>query len=146
VAGAGFHGTQLGSADDVWVPLISYTMMNASANGRSAIPATVGLIGRLASGVSIRQAQAEMETIARRLPSVIAAKSPHLHVTLTPYSMTAFGGIAQAGPQFLAVFSVVTMLTLGPLARRRECSQNGQIFRGKGTKGSGAKGKERSFP
>jgi len=68
VAPASFRGTEVGMAPDVWVPM----MMQAQAlPGRDFLtPRDVGwlrVVGRLKPGVSVAQAQAEMETLGAQL-------------------------------------------------------------------------------
>src|SRR5207247_2682101 len=65
-------------------------------------------------GVSFRQAQTELATIAARLQAVYRDANKGKSILLFPYSATAAGDsvIAQRGPAFLAIFSVITALTL----------------------------------
>src|SRR6185312_14816970 len=72
------------------------------------------MIGRLAPGVSMSEAQAELATIAQRLPRPPHDTARHRTIQLFPYSATAAGDslVAQRGPWFLALFSIVTALTL----------------------------------
>src|SRR5919198_1920088 len=72
------------------------------------------MIGRLAPGVSLSQAQAELTTIAQQLPREPGDAARQRTIQLFPYSATAAGDSlgAQRGPWFLAMFSIVTALTL----------------------------------
>src|SRR5919198_1378451 len=72
------------------------------------------MIGRLAPGVSLSQAQAELTTIAQQLPREPGDAARQRTIQLFPYSATAAGDslVAQRGPWFLAMFSIVTALTL----------------------------------
>jgi predicted permease len=71
----------------------------------------VDIIGRLAPGASVAAAQSDLSTIQRRLelayPGVERAP-----VEVVPYTATAGGVIPAAAPRFLAVFSIVTLLTV----------------------------------
>jgi hypothetical protein len=66
VAPAGFSGLHVGSSPQLWIPLSSET--DESARGRR----TLRLIGRLQAGVSLEQAQAELNAIA----NVLADRAP----------------------------------------------------------------------
>ena len=67
VAPERFQGLWLGERSDVWVPLVAYS--RASGQGRLLEERTGGpfaMVGRLAPGVSLREAQSELSTIAAR--------------------------------------------------------------------------------
>src|SRR5713101_3466472 len=72
------------------------------------------MVGRLAPGISLSQAQAEFDALSRRLEGAHPETNKNKKVVLFPYSATAAGDslVAQQGPRFLAIFSVVTLLTL----------------------------------
>ena len=72
------------------------------------------MVGRLAPGVALSQARAEFDAISRQLQTADPDHNKKKRVVLFPYSATGAGDspIAQQGPRFLAIFSVVTMLTL----------------------------------
>jgi putative ABC transport system permease protein len=146
-----FQGATIGESADLWVPLASYARIRQRTEGlddwsnRAVVP-----IGKLAPHVSFDQAQAEIRVIAERLeredPKVFDGNT----VELTTYSMLGTGSpIHQLAPRFMAVFSVVTGLTLmivcanvanlmlaRSIARRREIgirlalgASRGRIFR-----------------
>ena len=73
--------------------------------------ASVDLVGRLAAGRSVSEAQAEFSTIEARLR--LSDPSIERHpVSVVRYAGTA-GGVAPAiMPAFLALFSIVTLLTV----------------------------------
>ena len=115
VAPARFQGLWLGERSDVWVPLVAY----ARGRGQSRLledrtGGPFAMIGRLAPGVSLREAQSELSTIAARLQTAYPDANKRKAIAVFPYSATAAGDsmIAQRGPQFLALFSVITVLTL----------------------------------
>ena len=115
VAPARFQGLWLGERSDVWVPLVAY----ARGRGQSRLlqdrtGGPFAMVGRLAPGVSLREAQSELSTIAARLQTAYPDANKKKTIAIFPYSATAAGDsmIAQRGPQFLAVFSVITALTL----------------------------------
>ncbi len=115
VAPARFQGLWLGERSDVWVPLVAYSRGHAQSRlleDRTGGP--FAMIGRLAPGVSLREAQSELSTIAARLQTAYPDANKTKAIAVFPYSATAAGDsmIAQRGPQFLALFSVITVLTL----------------------------------
>jgi len=68
VAPAGFRGTEVGMAPDVWVPMMMQAQAMPGTNWLT--PRDVGwlrVVGRLKPGVSVAQAQAEMETLGAQL-------------------------------------------------------------------------------
>jgi predicted permease len=114
VAPPWFHGAWLGEMFDVWLPFSSYPQVVRSTRGVSdgRHDAPVLIAGRLQPGVSRAEAQAEVATIDGRIQ--MATRKSIERLTLVPYSATAGGNslVATQGGRFLAVFSVVTVLTL----------------------------------
>jgi len=115
VAPPGFQGVWLGERSDVWVPLVAYARVRGQARGlqqRSGGP--LAMIGRLAPGASLTEARAELSTIAARLQASYPEANKGKAISLFRYSATAAGDslLAQRGPQFLAIFQIVTALTL----------------------------------
>jgi predicted permease len=115
VAPAQFHGVWLGERSDVWVPLVAYARVRGQVRAledRAGGP--FAMLGRLAPGVSVREAQTELSTIAARLQAAYPAANTRKAIVVFPYSVTAAGDsiVAQRGPQFLAIFSIITALTL----------------------------------
>ncbi len=115
IAPARFQGLWLGERSDVWVPLVAYSRGHAQSRlleERTGGP--FAMVGRLAPGVSLREAQSELSTIAARLQTAYPDANKRKAIAVFPYSATAAGDsmIAQRGPQFLALFSVITALTL----------------------------------
>jgi predicted permease len=110
-----FQGVWLGERSDVWVPLVAYA--HVRGQGRLLEERAGGpfaMLGRLAPGASLREAQSELATIAARLQAAYPDANKRKTIVVFPYSATAAGDspIAQRGPQFLAIFSIVTALTL----------------------------------
>ena len=115
VAPPGFQGVWLGERSDVWIPLVAYARVRGQARGleqRAGGP--LAMIGRLAPGSSLREARAELSTIAARLQASYPDANKGKTISLFPYSATAAGDslLAQRGPQFLAIFQIITALTL----------------------------------
>jgi putative ABC transport system permease protein len=103
VAPPGFSGLALSETSDIWIP------------GGTRRPIddddVMAMIGRLAEGASISQVRAEFAT----LQSQLRAASPSVRrdpLLVTPYAAAAGGVIAMFERQILAVFSIVTLLTL----------------------------------
>lgn len=115
VAPPGFQGVWLGERSDVWVPLVAYARVRGQARGleqRAGGP--LAMIGRLEPGSSLREARAELSTIAVRLQTAYPDANKGKTISVFPYSATAAGDslLAQRGPQFLAIFQIITALTL----------------------------------
>ena len=109
-----FRGMGLTERSDVWLPLLAFWQGVMPDDARAVADrsiATVDLVGRLAPGRSVSEAQAEFSTIEARLR--LADPSIERHpVSVVRYTGTA-GGVAPAiMPAFLALFSIVTLLTV----------------------------------
>jgi predicted permease len=114
VAAPPFRGAFIGESLDVWVALVPF----ARATGEepellNRSESSVTVTGRLAPGVSLREANAELTGIWTRLRSTY----PDLdrsNITLVPYSAVAGGGsgLDRQGDRVLAIFSIVTLLTV----------------------------------
>ncbi len=115
VAPPGFQGVWLAERSDVWVPIVAYA--GARGAGRAVQDRTWGaiaMLGRLAPGAAMSDARSELATIAARLESTYPESNKGKTITPYPYSVTAAGDslIAQRGMQFLAIFQIITALTL----------------------------------
>ena len=115
VAPPQFRGAVFGEGADVWMPLAAY----AEAEGQQTTLSDrrdqrAAMIGRLAPGVSLSSAQAELTAIAQQLPRPPGDRSRRRTIQLFRYSGTAAGDslVAQRGPWFLAMFSIITAVTL----------------------------------
>jgi predicted permease len=109
-----FRGTGLTERSDVWLPLLAFLQGVMPDDPRAATnrnAALVDLVGRLAPGRRVSEAQAEFSTIEARLR--LSDPSIERHpVSVVRYAGTA-GGVAPAMlPAFLALFSIVTLLTV----------------------------------
>lgn len=115
VVAAPFRGSLFVPPADVWIPLNA--ALTTQSGGRPQPNRTdigVGMVGRLAPGVSIAQAHAELTA----LWSLAQANHPdlprHMKPTLVRYSANAGGNslISTRGGTFLTIFSIVTAITL----------------------------------
>ena len=115
VAPPAFHGTMLAERAELWMPLLAFWRLLAPEAAQRFIgdrnTPSVDLMGRLAPGRSLGEAQAEFSTIEARLR--LSDPSTERHpVSVVRYAATA-GGVAPAVlPAFLALFSIVTLLTV----------------------------------
>jgi len=124
VAPAGFAGAVLTPIEDVWMPIRAYSR---AANGEDALTnraqPSVVMAGRLGPSASLAEARSELATLSAQLqstyPDAFTTYSPKGVVPLrnpravvSRYSATALLPVADMAPVFLAVFSVVTLLTL----------------------------------
>ena len=110
VAEPHFRGAWLAELADVWVPLAperSWLQPNHPSDA-------VSMIGRRAPGTSLAEAQAELTTLWTQLQRTQPELNQKLKVRLVPYSATAGGDslVATNGDRMLAIFSVVTLLTI----------------------------------
>ena len=99
-----FGGPSSGEWSDLWVPLHAYDRVE---------PATgVAMIGRLAPGSSIARAQADFSTMQARLAATAPLEGERAPVLVTRYSASAGGVLPAFEREILAIFSIVTLLTL----------------------------------
>jgi predicted permease len=113
VAPLHFQGAYLGNPEDIWVPLLSFARISNNERLLDDRSATfVAITGRMAPGVSFPEVQAEFATLSARLKQAHPDSSKDRGAVPMRYAATTFGGLQQSGPIFLAIFSVVTMLTL----------------------------------
>ena len=107
----GFHGTSLVPNLEICVPVVSYSRVHGTESRLTdGTVQGVGLLGRLAPGVSLAAAQAEFDSLSRAFET--DPERPK-RVVLAPYTATAFG--PNSGPQarrFMAILMAVAMLTL----------------------------------
>jgi predicted permease len=114
VAAPGFRGTWLTADLDFWFPISSYAGIPSVArdlNDRSH--RSLGIIGRLAPGASLAQAQAELNTISKRLQASFPVTNKDMMAVIAPYSATAFSPMGgRQGRLFMAIVTAVTLITL----------------------------------
>jgi macrolide transport system ATP-binding/permease protein len=115
VAPPAFHGTMLAERAEMWMPLLAFWRMLAPGAARTFVDdrntRSVDLVGRLAPGRSVSEAQAEFSTIEARLR--LSDPSTERHpVSVVRYAATAGGVLPAIMPAFLALFSIVTLLTV----------------------------------
>jgi predicted permease len=124
VAARGFSGATLTPGEDLWLPIRPHSRAtsNAEALTNRAQPFVL-VAGRLKPSASLAEARAELATLSRQLHSaypdafttfsgrgVTPLQNPR--AVVSRYSASALLPIGDLAPVFLAVFSVVTLLTL----------------------------------
>jgi predicted permease len=120
-----FGGTQLAPSADAWVPLMALAHAVGSAEALSNrdyaerlngpfVGNFVHVLARLKDGASLTQARAEMTTLWERLQGQYPDEQKDSSVTVVPYTATAGGNslLSTQGTTFLAIFSVITLLTI----------------------------------
>lgn len=113
VAAPRFQGGNLTPGADVWFPITAFheaagTSHTLSDRRRVSVLA----VGQLVPGVSLSQAQAELTALAAQLRAAYPEDNKDRRAVVFPYSVTAFLPFAQLAAPFLAIFSIVTVLTL----------------------------------
>ena len=111
VADPAFRGAWLAELADLWVPLDDEFRPWLQPN-RSGV--AVAMFGRRAPGVSLARAQAELTTMWAQVQRAHPELNQKIRPLLVPYSATAGGNsiISTQGNRMLAIFSVVTLLTI----------------------------------
>ena len=125
-----FAGPLSGEWTDVWVPMHSYDI--SAGSGGAAVTAAdddaIAMIGRLAPGSSVARVRAEFETLRARLDATAPRdrggpterscppQCQRAPVLVTPYAAAAGGFLPVFEREILAIFSIVTLLTLAVVA------------------------------
>jgi len=123
VAAPDFRGTQLAPSVDAWVPFMPFARAAGNSQTLSSrgleedlphVGNFVGVLAQLRSDASLAQARAELTTLWERLQAQYALVPQNRSVTIVPYAATAGGNgpLSTQGTTFLAIFSVITVLTL----------------------------------
>ena len=124
VAVPGFAGATLTPGEEAWMPIRAYhRVTNDAATLANRAQPSVLIAGRLNPSTSLTAARSEFATLAAQLqstyPDAFTTYSArgvvplrNARAVVARYSATALLPIGDMAPVFLAVFSVVTLLTL----------------------------------
>lgn len=91
VAPEGFHGTHAGLDYEFWIPLTMYGQMTHTWMLRDRNTRNFMLLARLAPGVSMAQARAEVEALANRMAELDADSNQGVSATVLPVWQSHFG-------------------------------------------------------
>ena len=110
VAESNFRGALMFEFADLWIPLTGEARDRLQVSRGTA----VAMIGQRKDGVSLSEAQAELGILWTQLQQARPELKQRYKARLVPYSATAGGNslVSTRGNRMLAVFSVVTFLTL----------------------------------
>jgi predicted permease len=110
VAEEGFRGALFVEFADVWVPFTD----DVRGRLRLSREGDVVMIGQRQADASLSEAQAEVATLWAQWQRAHPEVNQTVKVRLVPYSATAGGNslVATRGNRMLAIFSVVTVLTI----------------------------------
>jgi predicted permease len=84
VAPEGFHGVLVGGANELWIPAMMLRLGYRWCDGFSFDCRVLDIIGRLAPGRKLTDAQAELETLAAQLATAFPATNKGRGVSLLP--------------------------------------------------------------
>jgi putative ABC transport system permease protein len=113
VAAPRFRGGNRTPGEELWLPMTAFHQASGTSEALSdRRRASVVAVGQLAPGTSLSQARAELAALAAQLAAAYPDENKDRRVVVFPYSATAFLPFAHLAPRFLAIFSVVTVLTL----------------------------------
>jgi predicted permease len=119
VAPSGFHGITVGQSPDLWIPLAMENEVSPGWNGlENPLFQSLHVIGRLAPGVSMSQAQSEMnrlfQPIIRSLagPQSKSAGLEKAYVNLTPAAEGRSPLRRQFAPRLKVLMAVVALVLL----------------------------------
>ena len=128
VAARSFRGHSPDQAFDIWVPLSMFVEANPEAlmSLDNRVWRWLTVVGRLAPGVSLAGAQAELNAVARQLQGVGAGDGQEFRLSLEPtrrslmHDTYALLLIAGVGALFLAVCANLSSLLLARASTRRK--------------------------
>ena len=109
-----FQGAWLADATDVWVPLTAFARVAGRAADLRPEAQIDGMVAARAAGASFDEAEAELETIAGRVNAALPTGHARFDPVLLDYTGVAGRDtvLTRYGPRFLAIFSIVTLLTV----------------------------------
>ncbi len=130
VAPRGFQGGEIALGFDAWIPLTMDPLVSGSDRYKNRGNHSYASLGRLKPGVSLQQAQAALEVIARQLAKQYPETNDKWSVTVFPLWKAPYGAVevlgtvltvlmGTVGVVLLIVCANVANLLLARAARRR---------------------------
>jgi len=113
VAEDAFQGTISGLSFDLWLPVTQFEVLTGSPGSLDRRGSRgLHLMGRLAPGVGLAEARAEIKTIASRLASTHPESNRRIGATLLPLGELPYGVQSRLGPlvKLLMAAGVVVLL------------------------------------
>jgi predicted permease len=117
-----FGGLLMNPLEDVWVPMVAFRRATGTSDGlhdRSRL--AVVMVGQRAAHASMRTVRSEFETLSAQLRAafpdavtILGHRGPIANpaIDVRPYSLAGLLPMGDMAPRFLALFSIVTLLTL----------------------------------
>jgi macrolide transport system ATP-binding/permease protein len=122
-----FHGTEIGGMpNEIWIPMMMIHVGYRHCDGFQPSCTMLGLMGRLKSGISAAEAQAEIATLMRQLRASNPAFDERYGASATPAI-----GISGNRVYFLALMRLLT--TIGGLLLLIVCANLGGLLLARGT-------------
>lgn len=124
VAPESFHGTHAGLDYDFWIPLTMYGQMTHSGTWMLEDRNTrnFALLARLAPGVDIEQARAEVQALAKRMAEADANSNLGIGATVLPVSQSHFG------TQAMLLTPVIILMGIGCVVLLIVCANLGNLL------------------
>lgn len=112
VAPAGFQGGIVGIAADYWVPMMMQPVVLPGENLEQRSPTFIHILGRLRSGVTLSQAQANLSTISQRISRQYPDTSRDVSIKVNPLWKASYGAqsLLLSALVFLSVVAVFVLL------------------------------------
>ncbi|MGB8539996.1 MAG: ABC transporter permease [Candidatus Acidiferrales bacterium] len=111
---AGFRSPFINSKPEVWIPLVQDPLFGSWMERRGGH--WLAVFGRLKPGVSIAQAQAEMDAISERLASEFPAENKGWTVRLVPMQKEIVGDVRTALLVLLGAVGLVLLIACANIA------------------------------
>ena len=113
VAPREFSGTTVGYSFDLWVPLAMEPLLRGAGNWADFRAGRVfRVLARLKTGVSLPEARAEMQTIARRLAQSYPTSNTGISATLVPIDQASYGVQSLIGKLLVTLLGAGAVLLL----------------------------------
>lgn len=133
VAPPDFHGTVAFAFPDFFMPIVNEEQVNGEGllRNRGSITAVFEIFGHLKPGVTLTQANADVNAVGSYLESTYPQDFGHKSTLLSRQGMTAFGGAATAFVAGLMLLAVLILLAacanLGSLFAARAADRSREV-------------------